>query len=596
MLQTHYHRIGATESLDPRSAVYANAELGDFDWRHLFRHVRLFALSITICLALGLAYVGWRTPAYKAAATLLIDHKVAEFLQQDAIHAASNVSDALLWNQVAILRSEAIALKVIDSLGLEDHFSLVGNLRAPVPWLESKLEETVSIGSDGGNPADSTPPIGSGMEAMSSTLIAYNRNLLVEAPGMDHTITIQFTARDPELAAMTANEISRVYLQEQAEINERAARAARTASASLRDRLAELGTSARVLSPARPPRDPTGVGSSIVIAASVVGGLLFGLVGAFLREITGRRIYTPEEAAAASGAPYVAGLPRMRGRSVHIVKKDGIRTSEEVLADYGLRASKDQHVIQEQARAFSWALEYPLSRFAHGINRLSIAVTDNADSDGGLHRAIGMMSVGPKEGTTVVAANLAQVLAKRGLRVLLVDAVPHNRALSRGFSQEGPGLLEVLETKAEFCRAVRVDLGTGLHFLHLSAVSAQQATSGQIWCQAMQQLVKHEQYDYTIVDLPPIGLVPDVVAAARSLDGFILVVERGVVAMDLLIKTLASAGSVQDKLIGVVINKIKKSRWQAFIDGESQPRRAYSRYVNEKKLRVSGLQRPGAIE
>lgn len=557
---------------------------GGFNWFRLGRQVHLIILSVVISLTVALAYIALRTPVYTAVAQLLIDHKVIQLIREDAMFAASGVGAALLQNQVAILESEMIARKVIENLNLtaEEQFQLgptgPAETAADAAWEFSQLVElAVSPVTEPPAHLDSEVSEDSDKEQVvrdryvDVALDIFREYLSVQAAGKDYSISIKFTAPDPDSAARITNEITRVYLEDQVESNKRAAEAA---SAWLRGRIAELGTSARVLTEARPPREPSGLSSSLIVGGSLAAGLLFGFAAAFARELSDRRIRLPGEAAAVTGADYLGSLPTMKNR---------LRRPHIVHGKKPARWEK-RRIIQPQINAFSWALDYPLSQFTHTINRIGIAASDAVQSGARRTLAIGVTSVAPREGRTVVAANLARTMAKSGQRVLLIDAVPYNLTLSRGFSaNEPPALLDVLEKKdVTLAGAIWVDRRTGMHFLPLSASDERASDSPLVWSKAMEGLVRErKRYDYIIFDLPPLGPVEDVAAAGRFIDKFVLVMEWEQLTPDIVRDSLASAGSTQDKLIGVVLNKVRTSRWQAFIDGEISPTRGDARYINE---------------
>jgi Mrp family chromosome partitioning ATPase len=66
-------------------------------------------------------------------------------------------------------------------------------------------------------------------------------------------------------------------------------------------------------------------------------------------------------------------------------------------------------------------------------------------------------------------------------------------------------------------------------------------------------------YDYVILDLPPLTPAADARAAAQLLDGIVLVVESGRRVPEEVSLSLLSAGPVQDKLLGAVLNKVDRA-------------------------------------
>ncbi|MCC6948863.1 MAG: AAA family ATPase [Bradyrhizobiaceae bacterium] len=547
----------------------------DFNFFRLGRHVRLVAVCVGLGLFFGISYVSLRPANYAASAVLLIDHKVIQFVRENTMFAASSVAGALLQNQVAVIQSDAIALRVIENLDLAKDKQFQRKPASPVarpangvPGGSEKVSADPVSAAEG--TAEFRGPQESALtvENIEDVLRTFKSNLHVEAGRQDYTVTIKFTSPDPVSAARIVNEISRVYLEEQAEMNKRAAEAA---SAWLRGRIAELGTSGRVLTEARPPTRRAGPGSVTVLGASGLVGLMLGFAAAFARELTDKRIRTPLEAVAATGVECFGSLPHMK-RSPRVERAQ----------EHG-KAVTGRRVIEHHRDAFGWALDYPLSRFAHTINRIRIAA-DTKTSGGRSTRVIGVTSVLPGEGRTTTAANLARVMAKAGKRTLLIDAVPYNAALSRGFFAEGgAGLLGVLRKDVSLAEAICSDERTGMHLLPFPAMAEGDWSVRLLWSQAMEEFLQELQpkYDHVVFDLPPLGPVADVADAAAYLDRFLLVMEWERIDPDVVFRALVSSGSTEDKLLGVVLNKVKVSRWQAFIDREMPAPRVLSHYVRE---------------
>ena len=76
--------------------------------------------------------------------------------------------------------------------------------------------------------------------------------------------------------------------------------------------------------------------------------------------------------------------------------------------------------------------------------------------------------------------------------------------------------------------------------------------------QAMRQFLKNpgEEFDYIVVDLPPMAPVADARAFASQLDGTLLVVGWGQAARGLIRTTLADEPEITSKNLGVVLNNV----------------------------------------
>jgi len=98
---------------------------------------------------------------------------------------------------------------------------------------------------------------------------------------------------------------------------------------------------------------------------------------------------------------------------------------------------------------------------------------------------------------------------------------------------------------------------------------------------AMKEMLRaaKSNYDYVLVDLPPILPVVDVKAAAHLFEAFVLVVEWGSTSTDEIVKAVNASPLLSERLLGAVLNKADEAIMRRF-EGYSDRRYAY--YTNEK--------------
>jgi len=65
-----------------------------------------------------------------------------------------------------------------------------------------------------------------------------------------------------------------------------------------------------------------------------------------------------------------------------------------------------------------------------------------------------------------------------------------------------------------------------------------------------------ENYDYIVVDLPPLAPVVDTRATAHFIDCYIFAIEWGVTKIDLIEHALSRAPGICENLLGIVLNKV----------------------------------------
>jgi capsular exopolysaccharide synthesis family protein len=135
----------------------------------------------------------------------------------------------------------------------------------------------------------------------------------------------------------------------------------------------------------------------------------------------------------------------------------------------------------------------------------------------------------PKEGKTMVAINLASLLARSFPRVLLVDADMRNPGISRALGIPSlPGLAEFLEGKIDLSAAVRQADPVG--FYYVSSGRAVTNPAELLQKPALQEFVESVvgAFDWIIFDSPPLNLFADAQRLSQVCDAALLVFREGV--------------------------------------------------------------------
>jgi capsular exopolysaccharide synthesis family protein len=219
----------------------------------------------------------------------------------------------------------------------------------------------------------------------------------------------------------------------------------------------------------------------------------------------------------------------------------------------------------------------PFSATAEALRYIKVAI--DLHPTGG--RVIGIVSALPGEGKTTVAASFAAFVAKGGARTLLVDADLRNPSMTRALGYaNAPGLLNMVAEKSDFDDLVITDSKFKFDFLPSSTRVKTSNSSDILNSPAMKDMLRaaKSDYDYVLVDLPPILPVVDVKAVAHLFDAFVLVVEWGSTSTDEIVKAVSASPILSERLLGAVLNKADEAVMRRF-EGYSDRRYAY--YTNE---------------
>jgi polysaccharide biosynthesis transport protein len=528
-------------------------------WTSILRHKGLVIAGMLAGILLAGAYLAWKPVSFTASSRILVDNRVLSLQQQDAMYSVSSLSSQLLDSQVEILRSEAIANKVIDQLHLLQNPDFLG---------------AASSAADAATPATDAPvtaaaaPAGPSRE-LRRALNVFQKRLSVDRVGQSYVIEIRMTVSNPQLAADITNSLVSAYLADQASANESIAQ---SASGWLRSRLQSLGTSARILTKATAPLEKDGPGGMIILGFAALCGMTMGAGLALARDMFDRKLRSRDAVRAASQADCFGVLP------VIVRPRNPLFGGKRRRGDPEGAASKR---IVARADALDWAMERPRSLFAHTLRRVRAAVFAGQRS---VPITLGVTSVLPGEGKTVVAANIARLAAQWGKKVLLVDGVPYNAQLTKLLAPEAEHGLPDLLRGTPFAELALGDRWTNMHFLPGATQKTEAAEAGAITEATERFLLQAKShYDLVVIDLPPIGPVSDVHELAHLLDRILLVVEWGRCTHDDLAAALENSGIMRRKLIGSVLNKVDQPKVHRYAEVPDGAADAYAGYVDDRE-------------
>jgi len=311
-------------------------------------------------------------------------------------------------------------------------------------------------------------------------------------------------------------------------------------------------TEARIVTLAAPPRSPSSPKTNLTLALAAICGLGLGLLWAFAREQMGRQVHTRGQLEKLLGTTCLAVLPAFSKKKVPVGRR---------------WATQDSAAFRQLSEVA------PFSATAEALRYIKVAI--DLHPTGG--KIIGIVSALPGEGKTTVAAGLAAFVAKSGGRALLVDADLRNPSMTRALGYtNAPGLLNMVAEKSNFDDLVITDSKFGFNFLPSATQSKPSNSSDVLNSPAMKEMLKRasKDYDYVLVDLPPILPVVDVKAVAHLFDAFVLVVEWGSTSTNEILKAVNSSSVLSERLLGAVLNKADETVMRRF-EGYSDRRYLY---------------------
>jgi capsular exopolysaccharide synthesis family protein len=288
----------------------------------------------------------------------------------------------------------------------------------------------------------------------------------------------------------------------------------------------------RILDPANFPTEPTRPNRLLIVGmgGALGGGLGIGLI--LLLNYLNPAIGKSEDIYGMFGIPVLATIPRYH-------------------TDFG----KDHRLIVLQESDSFIAEQYRI--LYTKINDLS---------KGNIHKILAITSAVPNEGKTVTALNLAVVMAKDcGKRTLVLegDFRRPNIPLYLNVDLE-EGLVDILSSKSNFQSTMVPVANTLVPFADdnlavLPAVRRTQSSTSLLSSPRMRELfdVLREQYDFILIDSPPILPLSDMNIFEEVVDGIIMIIRAESTTRDTVTKALETLGT--DKVLGIVLNDVSRA-------------------------------------
>lgn len=205
----------------------------------------------------------------------------------------------------------------------------------------------------------------------------------------------------------------------------------------------------------------------------------------------------------------------------------------------------------------------PKSSFAFIESHKSLRSSLNFMSADGNLKTIMITSTLPDEGKSTIAINLSKVLVEDGKKVLLIDGdlrKPTLRDYLRVKKTGNSGFSSVLASVCSVQEAIYIH-GTYQFDVMLAGAIPPNPSEllGRPVFGDMLDKLKNE-YDYIIIDTPPIGVVSDAGLIGSNVDGAILVVRQNFAERDAVITAKKRLMSTNTHLIGTVMNYYDASK------------------------------------
>lgn len=332
------------------------------------------------------------------------------------------------------------------------------------------------------------------------------RQITATVPPNTVLIRIAVTDEDPSEAAALANAVAAQFTETIQDLE-------RVGSG-------ESPVNATIVRPATVPEAPTSPNATRNLALSLILGLLIGLGLAVLRDILDTRVRGEDDVRRVSDLPTLG--------AVH----------------YDKDASEHPLVVQIDPHS-------PRAESFRSL-RTNLLYVDPDNQP----RTLLVTSTIPEEGKSTSTANLALTLAATGSSVCLIECdLRRPRLLEYMGLVSSVGLTDVLVGRADLDDVLQ-DFGQGLRVLGCGPIPPN--PSELLGSDAMKRLLDRlgEQFDYVVIDAPPLLAVTDAAVLSTLVDGTIVVVGAGLVRREQLERALGHLERVEARVLGAVLNRV----------------------------------------
>src|SRR5213594_2683650 len=317
-----------------------------------------------------------------------------------------------------------------------------------------------------------------------------------------------------------------------------------------------VASNVRVIERAEAPLRPSKPNVPLNLTLGVLAGLVLAVGAAFSCEYFDQSVKSTQEVEDLLLLPTLATIPNFEQARRATVRGPHARRLLASSNGNGAAASNGNGTTDTPDRQGDLVLlREPWSQVAEAFRSLRTAVLFTAR--GAPPKVIVVTSAVAAEGKTVGSLNLATALAEAGSRVLLLEAdLRHPRCHRTLGVNADRGLSNVLDGQEALESVIHALEAPPLFFCPAGSLPRNPAdlVSSPRMRQALERL--RSQYDFVIVDTPPVLPVTDAVVLAREADAVVLVV-KGHGTPSALVREardrLLMAGAA---LLGVVVNDV----------------------------------------
>lgn len=203
-------------------------------WAVVVRRLGIIIACVIAAMLLAALYLFTAQPTYTAMTQILIDDKLSRFAEEQETVQSAQQMDNRMSSAVEILKSKALALRVVDDTDLGQNELIVNPPVSAVDLLKNSVKSVVSALTPAKPPA-SEEAVRNGRREKAAAVLQQSLN--VNRVGRSSVIALAAASPDPQLSAKIASAYANAYIEEQLNAH---FDASERASVWLQERLTDL--------------------------------------------------------------------------------------------------------------------------------------------------------------------------------------------------------------------------------------------------------------------------------------------------------------------------------------------------------------------
>ena len=308
----------------------------------------------------------------------------------------------------------------------------------------------------------------------------------------------------------------------------------------------------RIVSRADIPIRPSFPKTALILALSVLQGIVLGAILAFVADRLDRRVKSPRQARDITKVPTLGVIPLVGTRELALRAFRG----RKALGQYDPNSEAILPAVM-QPPLMRYALEEPTSLFAEAVRSVRLAIQQSSRNESA--KLVMVSSSVDGEGKTTLAVNLALSFAAIGARTILIEGDLRNPEMTRSLCPGAKlGLVEVAAGYVPFKKAVLIDEATGLAVLpsppRRKTAHLNEFVFSDLMSHLLDQLRNH--FDFVVIDSPPLVPLVDARALGEQADRIVLAIRWNATPQEVVGQALECLGPVQGRVLGTVLTRV----------------------------------------